>query len=84
MPNEENPFARLAAIGWRLEFHEGEKDAMAVEILRGGHRKGRMMLSRPGEPRDMQIARLRARAIEWIEEYSRREHDGDTDYGDLS
>ncbi len=87
------PFAFIQPIctepvgnGWTLVFSVadvGPPKSYVVEMALNDVVKGRSSTSRQYTEEAQAIAFLRARALLWIQEYSGREHSGDSDFGKL-
>lgn len=73
---------------WEMHFHEvtapdGSYLCSYVELQLESARKCRLSVVRPELERQAAISLLRARAIDWIDAWHRRDHTGNTGFADL-
>ncbi len=73
---------------WAMRFHEvtapdGSYLCAYVELQLESARKCRLSIVRPDLQKKVAIDTLRARAVDWIDAWHRREHTGDTGFADL-
>jgi hypothetical protein len=80
---------RIETVGaWTLHFHEvaapdGAYLCTYVELQLDNVRKCRLSVVRPEIDIDLVVSALRARAIDWLTAWERRDHSGTTDFADL-
>lgn len=73
---------------WTLEFHEvaapdGAYLCSYVEVQRESERKCRLSLVKNEWQLEQKVQTLRRRAHEWIGDWERRDHTGNTGFADL-
>jgi hypothetical protein len=74
--------------GWTLVYGsatdaQGAYLFHAVTIEQGGIARARLTIVRPQLEQSRVLEVLRARALDWMAAYNRREHSGDTDFAAL-
>lgn len=73
---------------WSMAFHEVTAPDRSylcsyVELQLENSRKCRLSIVRPDLGTALAIDTLRARAVDWIDAWHRRDHTGDTGFADL-
>jgi hypothetical protein len=80
---------RIETFGaWAMHFHEvaapdGAYLCTYVELQLENVRKCRLSVVRPDSEVESVVTSLKARALDWISAWERRDHSGNTDFADL-